>query len=98
MLPGSVGSRWMPRKIAGIAMITIDVSIVAIIMLSVVLESATHLYLPLPASACPDADGGAAGAGDAAATGPRSDLATARTLARLRIWPEQPDAGGRMSG
>ena len=46
MLPGAVGSRWMPRKMAGIAMITIDVSIVAIVMLSVVLDSATHLYLP----------------------------------------------------
>ena len=43
MLPGSVGSRWMPRKMAGIAMITMEVSIVAIVMLSVVLESATHL-------------------------------------------------------
>src|SRR6266487_2240465 len=50
MLPGSVGSRWMPRKMAGIAMITIDVSIVAIIMLSVVFERATHLYLPPSAS------------------------------------------------
>src|SRR5215467_3764920 len=45
MLPGAVGSRWMPRKIAGIAMITIEVSIVAISMLTVVFESATHLYL-----------------------------------------------------
>jgi len=35
--------RWMPRKMAGIAMITIEASIVAIVMLSVVLESATHL-------------------------------------------------------
>ena len=42
MLPGAVGSRWMPRKMAGIAMITIEPSIVAIVMLSVVLESATH--------------------------------------------------------
>ncbi len=35
----------MPRKMAGIAMITIEVSIVAMSMLSVVFESATHLYL-----------------------------------------------------
>src|SRR5580658_8694989 len=35
----------MPRKIAGIATITIDASIVAIVMLSVVLERATHRYL-----------------------------------------------------
>ena len=34
----------MPRKMAGIAMITIDASIVAIVMLSVVLDSATHRY------------------------------------------------------
>ena len=31
---------------AGIAMITIEASIVAIVMLSVVLDSATHLYRP----------------------------------------------------
>ena len=43
MLPGASGLRWMPRKMAGIAMITIDPSIVAIIMLSVVLDRATHL-------------------------------------------------------
>ena len=43
MLPGVSGFRWMPRKMAGIAMITIEASIVAIVMLSVVLDSATHL-------------------------------------------------------
>src|SRR5579871_906989 len=36
----------MPRKIAGIEMITIDASIVAIVTLSVVLDSAIHLYPP----------------------------------------------------
>ncbi len=36
----------MPRKMAGIAMITIDASMVAIVMLSVVLDSAIHLYRP----------------------------------------------------
>src|SRR5215469_12044062 len=49
MLPGASGLRWMPRKMAGIAMITMEPSIVAIVMLSVVLESAIHLYL----SDCP---------------------------------------------
>src|SRR6266480_5473125 len=44
MLPGSSGFRWMPRKMAGIAMITIEASIVAIVMLSVVLDRAIHLY------------------------------------------------------
>src|SRR5215469_271964 len=44
MLPGASGLRWMPRKIAGIAMITIDPSIVAISIVSVVFDSATHLY------------------------------------------------------
>ena len=34
----------MPRKMAGIATITIDASIVAIVMLSVVLDSAIHRY------------------------------------------------------
>src|SRR5580693_148783 len=34
----------MPRNMAGIAMITIDASIVAIVMLSVVLDRAIHLY------------------------------------------------------
>ena len=33
----------MPRKIAGSAMITMEASMVAIVMLSVVLERATHL-------------------------------------------------------
>src|SRR6266481_233727 len=46
MLPGASGLRWMPRKIASIAMITMDPSIVAIVMLSVVLDRAIHLYLP----------------------------------------------------
>ena len=44
MLPGSSGFRPMPRKMAGIAMITIEASIVAIVMLSVVLDRAIHLY------------------------------------------------------
>src|SRR5579859_1369929 len=44
MLPGSSGFRWMPRKMAGIAMITIEASIVAIVMLRVVLDRATHRY------------------------------------------------------
>jgi hypothetical protein len=34
----------MPRNMAGIAMITMDASIVAIVMLSVVLDRAIHLY------------------------------------------------------
>ena len=46
MLPGSSGFRPMPRKMAGIAMITIEASIVAIVMLSVVLDRAIHLYRP----------------------------------------------------
>src|SRR5438067_8192712 len=46
MLPGSSGFRWMPRKMAGIAMITMEASIVAIVMLSVVLDRAIHLYRP----------------------------------------------------
>ena len=33
----------MPRKIAGSEMITIDASMVAMVMLSVVLDRATHL-------------------------------------------------------
>ncbi len=42
---------------AGIAMITIDASMVAIVMLSVVLDSAIHLYRPPSA---PSAAGGRA--------------------------------------
>ena len=34
----------MPRKIAGSEMITIDASMVAIVMLSVVLDRAIHRY------------------------------------------------------
>ena len=44
MLPGASGFRPMPRKMAGIAMITIEASMVAIVMLSVVLDRAIHLY------------------------------------------------------
>src|ERR1700691_5529313 len=44
-LPGVSGFRPMPRKMAGIATITIDASIVAIVMLSVVLDRAIHRYL-----------------------------------------------------
>ena len=43
MLPGASGSRWMPRKIAGSAMMTIEPSSAAMNMAAVVLDSATHL-------------------------------------------------------
>ena len=42
-MPGDSGLRWMPRKMAGIAMITMEASIVAIVMLSVVFDSVIHL-------------------------------------------------------
>ena len=48
MLPGAVGFRWMPRKMAGMAMMTIEPSIVAMVMLSVVFDSATHRYRSPP--------------------------------------------------
>src|SRR6266571_1572774 len=38
----------MPRKMAGIAMITIEASIVAIVIPSVVFDSAIHLYRSCP--------------------------------------------------
>src|ERR1700722_7809249 len=44
MLPGASGLRWIPRKMAGIAMMTIAPSMLAIVMLSVVLDRAIHLY------------------------------------------------------
>ena len=43
MLPGASGSRWMPRKMAGRAMITIEPSSAAMNMAAVVFASATHL-------------------------------------------------------
>ncbi len=43
MLPGASGSRLMPRKIAGSAMITIEPSSADMNTAIVVLESATHL-------------------------------------------------------
>jgi hypothetical protein len=43
MLPGASGSKWMPRKIAGREMMTIELSMVAISTPSVVLDRATHL-------------------------------------------------------
>src|ERR1039457_7398453 len=49
----------MPRKMAGIAMITMEASIVAIVMLRVVLERATHLSRS-PGGRCPEPSGAAA--------------------------------------
>ena len=43
MFDGISGFRWIPRKIAGRAMITIDWLITAIKMPSVVFDSAIHL-------------------------------------------------------
>src|ERR1700740_3269161 len=54
MLAGSSGFRLMPRKMAGIATITIDPSMVAIVMLSVVLDRAIHLYRSGRPTAAPD--------------------------------------------
>ena len=42
MLPGANGSRWMPRKIAGRAMMTIEPSSMDMKTAAVVLASATH--------------------------------------------------------
>src|SRR5438874_13608549 len=44
MFDGSSGLRWMPRKMAGSEMITIEESSAAIRMPSVVFDSAVHLY------------------------------------------------------
>ncbi len=70
MLPGVSGFRWMPRKMAGIATITIDASIVAIVMLSVVLDRATHRYL----SGRPPSPGDPPGVPDAPFTRPESTI------------------------
>jgi hypothetical protein len=43
MFPGVRGSRWMPRKMAGSEMRTIDASSDAMNMPSVVFDSAVHL-------------------------------------------------------
>jgi hypothetical protein len=42
LLEGSNGSRWMPRKMSGSAMRTMEASIVAMSMPSVVMNSAAH--------------------------------------------------------
>jgi hypothetical protein len=44
VLEGRRGSRWMPRKTAGSAMRTMDASIVAMSMPSVVMKSAAHWW------------------------------------------------------
>ena len=67
MLPGASGLRWIPRKMAGIAMITMEPSMVAIVMLSVVLDRAIHLYL----SGCPSVAGSCIGS--------RRDITPTRT-------------------
>ena len=43
MFPGARGSRWMPRKIAGRAMMTMEPSSAHMNTAAVVLVSATHL-------------------------------------------------------
>ena len=43
MLPAANGSRWMPRKMAGSAMMTMDPSRVAMNEAAVVFVRATHL-------------------------------------------------------
>ena len=43
MLPGASGSRWMPRKMAGSAMITMEPSRTAMKVAAVVLAKADHL-------------------------------------------------------
>ena len=43
MFPGASGSRWIPRKMAGNAMITIEPSRTAMKVAAVVLARATHL-------------------------------------------------------
>ena len=62
MLPGASGSRWMPRKMAGRAIRTIDPSSTAMKVAAVVLASATHLYLASTPSA-PSAGACSAGTG-----------------------------------
>lgn len=42
MLPGSSGSRWMPRKIAGNEMMTIEPSSADMNTAAVVLDNAIH--------------------------------------------------------
>ena len=42
MFPGASGSRWIPRKMAGSAMITMEPSSVAMNMAAVVLARATQ--------------------------------------------------------
>ena len=49
VLEGSRGLRWMPRKMSGSAMSTMEASIVAISMPSVVMNSAIHLWRSLAA-------------------------------------------------
>ena len=47
-MPGASGLRWMPRKIAGNEMSTIEALIVAINMPSVVLDSDDPLVVRMP--------------------------------------------------
>ena len=80
-MPGASGSRRMPRKMAGIAMITMDASMVAIVMLSVVLDSAIHLYRPpsAPAGECPFS----------VAPAPRARLRSASLDTLIHATPDQ---------
>src|SRR5258708_5224572 len=57
MFDGWSGSRWMPRKIAGSAMSTIDASSDAMNTPSVVFDNATHRYRSLGAGTSPFSSG-----------------------------------------
>ena len=100
MLPGASGLRWMPRKMAGIAMITIEASIVAIVMLRVVLDSATHLYRPFLSAAAQLAVPGRARVIRPGATGPGVTrlactsllFAACRRMPLLSRFPHVPQA------
>src|ERR1700744_1426919 len=90
MLPGASGLRWIPRKIAGIAMMTMEPSIVAIVMLRVVFERAIHLYL----SGCPS-DVCSSGSGCRLEITPTLIEPTSERLLDHNSLPARPAGQGR---
>ena len=80
----------MPRKMAGMAMITIDESMVAISTPIVVLVNTTHLYRSLRALSRPVSSG--AIMLDAAALSNSSHLCGRPALGRM--WPKAANYGG----
>src|ERR1039458_3428175 len=95
MLPAASGSRWMPRKMAGSAMMTMEPSSVAMNIAAVVLVRATHRYRSPGSRALPRAISRPVIGSSSAASWPSSSDALRQPLEQWRGRPQLGELGGR---